>query len=919
MRQINQVPDASSAGFYNPCEGALSIIMPQEAVNQVKNPSFELYLDAYGTPFPDWRVTRISTPGGVTSTISDISPYITTGGRVWSGANALYTANPAGFNFISLSYLNLSVVAGEIYAFSFYLFGAPGSSGRTYTITITSGAPTPIATKSVQIVEGQWRRFEVVFRAATTVGVSAIITKSQVGGSYAGGDAYIDALQFEQIIPADTTLDIIVSNMHATTYFDGDTIGTIDEASGVIEYAWRGVPHRSVSVRSGLTTSGGRIYNLQDEFGLEIIGIAEAGMSQPQVQAVTFNSQDGSALQDIINPTRVITLIGQVSGVDKIDLSRKLQRLTAILSRDVTPFRQNRRFVFQHLDGRDPVGVPMTFTGAFAGGMNVMAGNMLTVNVDISIQMGDPYFYGHDEAVGILGASVVTSEQAYLIPSYDTADMSQMMQQLSTGLDGEIRAMVMDEKGFLWIGGNFTQSLTGQSLPYICRYDPQTGTFSTVQGGTLNGEVRDIKMGRNGIMHIAGVFTGAMGNYYTQHYNGYLGQNFVNTGNFNNAVTTICIVPRSLSPTGDELVYVGGAFTTAPFGAANRIAVYSFLSGSWGGAGVGSGFNGAVWSIAYSPTQNQIFIGGQFTTLAGVACLRLAFYNLISTSSGQVSTGIANNSVRSLFVDADDTLVIGGNFTGTLNTLAYYRVGSPITQWPTGFLQNGFFTPISQIEWTNQIFACRGGIFVGASRYVQANPVNGFQVSLFPSACYWNGTVLSGSAWVPVGNTGYELYVGVELGDGQLYLGAASSGADFTSSVQQGLNSSTVQAYPIIRAAYKASEVQSYALLNVRDGKIMLFNDLLYQDLASVAYTDADFTIGEIITIYPKTSRVVSQSGTNFIREINPAGNFVDFTIRPGQVSLSWMQYEETNPLENDIVVYWPQTFQSIFDGVNRV
>jgi hypothetical protein len=99
----------------------------------------------------------------------------------------------------------------------------------------------------------------------------------------------------------------------------------------------------------------------------------------------------------------------------------------------------------------------------------------------------------------------------------------------------------------------------------------------------------------------------------------------------------------------------------------------------------------------------------------------------------------------------------------------------------------------------------------------------------------------------------------------------------------------------------------------------MLFNDLLYQDLASVAYTDADFTIGEIITIYPKTSRVVSQSGTNFIREINPAGNFVDFTIRPGQVSLSWMQYEETNPLENDIVVYWPQTFQSIFDGVNRV
>ena len=84
MRQINQVPDASGAGYYNPCSGALSIVMPSEAINQVQNPSFELYSTAYSgfNPFVGWSVSRRA--GGVTTTVTDISSYITAGNPVWS-------------------------------------------------------------------------------------------------------------------------------------------------------------------------------------------------------------------------------------------------------------------------------------------------------------------------------------------------------------------------------------------------------------------------------------------------------------------------------------------------------------------------------------------------------------------------------------------------------------------------------------------------------------------------------------------------------------------------------------------------------------------------------------------------------------------------------------------------------------------
>lgn len=908
IRQISNITDASNNSYYNYCSGALSIVMPQEAVNQVQNPSFELYTDAYlGTTFSGWSLTRRS--GGVNTTITDISTYITTG-TAWSGANSVYTANVLGSDFVSLQYASVVVDQSKYYAFSFYIYGAAGSSRRTYTATVSVGASVR-ARKTFSLIEGQWQRVEVAFFSQSgSSTVTLTIAKDPVGTSYAGANAYIDAVQFEELYLPDADIGSpIAANLHATTYFDGDTTGFIDDSTSILEYAWRGKPHWSQSVRSGATASGGRIYNLQDEFDLNIIGIAEAGINQPQVQAVTFNSQDGGSLQDIINPVRTITFIGQIIGEDKIDLSRKIQRLTALLSRDLVSQRQDRRFFFQHKDGRENVGVEMTFSGAFVGGLNIMATDTLSVNVDISIQMHDPYFYGHDESMRLLDPTN-RGEMAYRITPYDTATKTTLIQPLGVGVIGSVVTSAQAPDGRVWIGGNFLTSGTGAPMAYIAIWDPRTNALSAVPGSVLNGQVNCIKFSPDGIAWIAGQFTGTMGNYLTTHN----GAGYSSTGNFGANVTGIEIVPLG----SDYEVYAVGAFTSAPgVATANRIARYRTSTGTWSAYATGNGFNAFVYCVTYDQVNDRLYVGGNFTQTQGgaVLCNRVAMIDRLSGSVSALGTGITNNSVLSLYVDADGSLIIGGTFTAPFNVLCYYA-NNAIRVWPKGFTTviSGSFVGV------NSICAYKDGIFVGTTKTIASTAVAvPAYLTALPALSYWNGTALSGSEWIPIGGTRVDTrYSVTPLPDGSLIVGSDGGTNDDSARITQQRNSSTVAAYPTIRMNFFAtnSVTQMYAIINARDTKTMIFNDR-YEVSSGNPDINLDFIDGDVVYVKPRYSTVKSVRLGNMIRVMNSAGSFVDFVIRPGQVSLALL-YNSIYVSDHHIDVYWPQTFQSIFDGVYK-
>ncbi|MBC7518306.1 MAG: PKD domain-containing protein [Microbacteriaceae bacterium] len=129
-------------------------------------------------------------------------------------------------------------------------------------------------------------------------------------------------------------------------------------------------------------------------------------------------------------------------------------------------------------------------------------------------------------------------------------------------------------------------------------------------------------------------------------------------------------------------VYVGGSFTTArPAGAAAGISTvartnllaYDITTGVLNAAFAPS-LNGQVRSVAASPDGTRLYIGGEFTTVNGIARSRIAAFDL--PSGGLVSTfrPIANTRVSS--VVASNSTVYFGGFFSTVDSIARTSVAA---------------------------------------------------------------------------------------------------------------------------------------------------------------------------------------------------------------------------------------------------
>jgi len=112
-------------------------------------------------------------------------------------------------------------------------------------------------------------------------------------------------------------------------------------------------------------------------------------------------------------------------------------------------------------------------------------------------------------------------------------------------------------------------------------------------------------------------------------------------------------------------IVLGGNFTvTEP----NVIFSPSAIRLNTGGSSdtgftVGTGFNSTVWSIAVQ-SDGKILVGGEFTAYNGTGINRIARLN----SDGSLDTGFSvgtgfNSTVRSIAVQSDGKILVGGQFT----------------------------------------------------------------------------------------------------------------------------------------------------------------------------------------------------------------------------------------------------------------
>lgn len=138
--------------------------------------------------------------------------------------------------------------------------------------------------------------------------------------------------------------------------------------------------------------------------------------------------------------------------------------------------------------------------------------------------------------------------------------------------------------------------------------------------------------------------------------NGIVDASFNSNNGFNEKVTTLALQ-------SDGRVIMGGDFILFDGIAQNRIIRFESDGIKDGSFEIGSGFNSTVKSIVIQP-DGKLLVGGNFTTYNGVSSNYMIRLNTNGTKDATFNIGLGfNDYVKTIALQLDGKIVIGGNFT----------------------------------------------------------------------------------------------------------------------------------------------------------------------------------------------------------------------------------------------------------------
>jgi hypothetical protein len=227
---------------------------------------------------------------------------------------------------------------------------------------------------------------------------------------------------------------------------------------------------------------------------------------------------------------------------------------------------------------------------------------------------------------------------------------------LGTGLNGTARNMAFDKSGNLYVVGDFTTA-GGSAASRIGKWDGSSWSALTadmISGGT----VYDIAIKKNDNIFIGGTFTSVGGDSDMSRIAEFDGSSWsaLITG-MNNAV-------YSIELSTDEILYAGGAFTTASGTSTNRIAKWNGIA--W--TALESGLDNTVWDLFLDKNSGLLYVAGAFTEAGGVDIAdRFALWNGSTWTHYDTSLGGAG-TVQSIYFHKNN-MYIGWSWTsGDTNT-----------------------------------------------------------------------------------------------------------------------------------------------------------------------------------------------------------------------------------------------------------
>jgi uncharacterized delta-60 repeat protein len=271
----------------------------------------------------------------------------------------------------------------------------------------------------------------------------------------------------------------------------------------------------------------------------------------------------------------------------------------------------------------------------------------------------------------------VTVNRIVRLNSDGTRDAS-FTTNTGTGFNNPVYSIAIQSDGKIVIGGFFT-TFNGVTVNRIVRLNSDgtlDTTFTTNTGTAFNNTVDSIAIQSDGKLIIGGqfsTFNGVTANYIVR----LNSDGTIDTAFTANTDTALNSSIYSIAIQSDGKIVIGGFFTTFNGLTINRIARLNSdgTRDATFTTNTGTAFSDAVRSVAIQ-SDGKLVIGGNFITFNGVTVNRIVRLNSDGTRDTAFTTNNGtglNAGVESIAIQSDGKIVIGGSFT-SFNVITVNRI-----------------------------------------------------------------------------------------------------------------------------------------------------------------------------------------------------------------------------------------------------
>jgi uncharacterized delta-60 repeat protein len=306
-----------------------------------------------------------------------------------------------------------------------------------------------------------------------------------------------------------------------------------------------------------------------------------------------------------------------------------------------------------------------------------------------------------------------------------------------TGANYLVKTTVLQADGKIVIGGNFTKYndiLTNRIIRILSNGETDN-SFNIGEG--FNAQVYALAVQTDQKIIVAGAFTKYNGSTLNNSRVVRLLPDGTKDNNFNIGLgadgTIEAIVVQS-----DGKILLGGHFKTfnaQPFSGIVRLNPDGSIDSSFN---IRNGFDKYVYAMALQSDQ-KIIVGGSFLTFDGISQKRIVRLNTDGSLdvTFESRTGFSKGDIRSILLQPDDRILIGGTFSGTYKNVVSSRL---IRLMPSGVIDNSFTATLNNtlfdMKFTEDYKLLVGGNFNSVSGISKHRIA---RLKLCVNTTVWNG------------------------------------------------------------------------------------------------------------------------------------------------------------------------------------